>query len=158
MFFYNTRDDFFVAKLLIESGLEVKVGDPILITVENESDIPAFSSYVLSASTAAIVSATESKQISTPAVPPPPPPAVPSPPVVPASVTAPPTNEKKSPTPFLSPSPSPSIPAPSSLTGLHFIRWSGTSSGGGALGSKLLSNQKAYNEKYGRSGNKLSSK
>eukprot|EP01036_Dinobryon_divergens_P028092 gene28092-36983_t len=166
---FEAQDDFYVAKLLIESGLEVNVGDPILITVENESDVSAFASYVLPVSIPAIVDASESKsKSSTPPVPSTPivpPPVAPATPVVsrpapqPASaVVATPTIEKPS-APLPSSSSSSSIPpALSSATGLHFVKWSGSSSGGGALASKLLSNQKAYNEKYGRSGNKLSSK
>lgn len=169
--FDSTRDDFYVAKLLIESGLEVNVGDPILITVENESDVSAFASYVLPVSIPAIVDASESKRkSSTPPVPPTPIvplPVAPAAPVVsspapqpaPApTVVATPIIEKPS-APLPSSSSSSSMPpAISSATGLHYVKWSGSSSGGGALASKLLSNQKAYNEKYGRSGNKLSSK
>ena len=151
--------------MLIESGLEVKVGDPILITVENESDVSAFASYVLPVSIPAIVDATESKRkSSTPPVPSTPvvlQPVVPATPVV--SIPAPQPAPAVVATPLIE---KPSAPLPSSISSTtpfsvtepYFVKWSGSSSGGGALANKLLSNQKAYNEKYGRSGNKLSSK
>jgi len=48
------QDDIFIAKLLAQEGAEVKVGQPILVTVEDAKDVPAFASYqaVVSASTA----------------------------------------------------------------------------------------------------------
>ena len=45
---FEAQDDFFIAKLLVEQGQEVKVGDPIFISVEDKSLIPSFSSYSFS--------------------------------------------------------------------------------------------------------------
>jgi pyruvate dehydrogenase E2 component (dihydrolipoamide acetyltransferase) len=41
----ESQDEVFVAKLLVKPGIEVAVGQPILITVENESDISTFANY-----------------------------------------------------------------------------------------------------------------
>ena len=41
----ESQDEVFVAKLLINSGVEIAVGEPILITVEDEADIAAFANY-----------------------------------------------------------------------------------------------------------------
>lgn len=44
---FEAQEDAIVAKLLVNSGSEVTVGAPILITVEDESYVSAFSNFVL---------------------------------------------------------------------------------------------------------------
>lgn len=48
---FEAQDDGIIAKILAQAGPnEIKCGDPIMITVENASDVPAFKDYVVSAS------------------------------------------------------------------------------------------------------------
>ncbi len=68
---FDAQDDGYLAKILVGSD-EVQVGQPIMITVEEKSDVAAFANYVVSASTSA---------------PPAAPPAAPAP-VVPAAPTS----------------------------------------------------------------------
>jgi pyruvate dehydrogenase E2 component (dihydrolipoamide acetyltransferase) len=42
---FDAQDDFFVASLLVPEGTEVKVGDPILVSVEEESSIASFKDF-----------------------------------------------------------------------------------------------------------------
>jgi pyruvate dehydrogenase E2 component (dihydrolipoamide acetyltransferase) len=49
---YEATDEGYLAKILVGSG-EVKVGQPLMVTVEDPADIPAFASFALSASQAA---------------------------------------------------------------------------------------------------------
>ena len=42
---FEAQDEFFIAKILVENGIEVAVGDPIMITVEDSSHITSFSNY-----------------------------------------------------------------------------------------------------------------
>jgi pyruvate dehydrogenase E2 component (dihydrolipoamide acetyltransferase) len=65
---FEAQDESYVAKFLVESGVEVNVGTPILITVEDAADVPAFASYKL-----------EAVSSSTPAPTPAPAPVAPSP-------------------------------------------------------------------------------
>eukprot|EP00602_Paraphysomonas_sp_CaronLab_P010888 CAMPEP_0185029764 /NCGR_PEP_ID=MMETSP1103-20130426/16262_1 /TAXON_ID=36769 /ORGANISM="Paraphysomonas bandaiensis, Strain Caron Lab Isolate" /LENGTH=463 /DNA_ID=CAMNT_0027564623 /DNA_START=72 /DNA_END=1463 /DNA_ORIENTATION=+ len=43
---YEATDDGFIAKILVGSG-ELKVGEPMMITVEEESNVPAFANYTV---------------------------------------------------------------------------------------------------------------
>eukprot|EP00586_Coscinodiscus_wailesii_P002512 CAMPEP_0172484928 /NCGR_PEP_ID=MMETSP1066-20121228/12606_1 /TAXON_ID=671091 /ORGANISM="Coscinodiscus wailesii, Strain CCMP2513" /LENGTH=196 /DNA_ID=CAMNT_0013249769 /DNA_START=244 /DNA_END=834 /DNA_ORIENTATION=+ len=44
---FEAQDDGYVAKILVEAGqAELKVGQPILVTVEEEEDVPAFKDFV----------------------------------------------------------------------------------------------------------------
>jgi len=48
---FEAQDEFYIAKLLCDEGQEVKVGQPILITVDDESLVSSFSSFTLSNTT-----------------------------------------------------------------------------------------------------------
>ena len=48
---FEAQDEFYIAKLLCDEGQEVKVGQPILITVDDESLVSSFSSFALSNAT-----------------------------------------------------------------------------------------------------------
>lgn len=50
---FECTDDIVIAKFLAPEGAEVKVGDPILVTVEETGDVAAFADFVAPASTAA---------------------------------------------------------------------------------------------------------
>ena len=112
---FDAVDDMYIAKILVEAGTEVKVGDPVMISVEESEYVDNFGDYTLPATAKTDVStpaSTTAEQIpaekitaptATPASektpkaasPPPPPPvaaappppvtAPPAPPVVPRS-------------------------------------------------------------------------
>lgn len=142
---FEAQDDFFIAKLLVEQGQEVKVGDPIFISVEDKSFITAFSSY----STPTSVSAT---------------------PVIPPPVVSLPVETK--PTLVVPITPSPVVPVletpkvvipPPVKTQQPVVVnkdvkktnliW-GKSIQSSPLSNRLRKEQSAYIEKYGRSGHK----
>ena len=50
---FVTEDDGVVAKLLVSEGSEVAVGAPIMITVEESSDVAAFENYAVDSSSEA---------------------------------------------------------------------------------------------------------
>jgi len=80
---FEAQDDGIIAKILAQAGPnEIMCGDPIMITVENASDVPAFKDYVVSASGST-----------------PPPPAAPTQPTAaaPTPVAAPPTTAAPAP-------------------------------------------------------------
>ena len=66
---FECTDDIVIAKFLAAEGTEVKVGDPILVTVEETGDVAAFADFVAPASTAAAptVSTPTSTPVHTPA-------------------------------------------------------------------------------------------
>jgi len=99
---FEAQDDGFVAKLLIPENTEdVVVGDPIMVTVEEEEDVAAFADFVVEASAPAVeeevaavvkeeppaVAATPPPPVVETAAPPPPPPVVEEP-VVAAAAAA----------------------------------------------------------------------
>jgi pyruvate/2-oxoglutarate dehydrogenase complex dihydrolipoamide acyltransferase (E2) component len=53
---FDAQDDFFVASLLVAEGAEVKVGDPILVSVEDESSVGAFKDFKAPSSSAVAAS------------------------------------------------------------------------------------------------------
>ena len=154
MMFFEGQDDFFIAKLLVDAGADVLVGDPIMITVEEESSVAAFANYVLAPSAAPVAA------IATP--------AVESKPVVIAPPAAAPIAPKVSapaPVPVVAPvqvaAPAPiamvSAPviAPSGVTnlnGVYSVKWSTGAVAKSAIAARLSKDQQAYLSKYGRSG------
>jgi pyruvate dehydrogenase E2 component (dihydrolipoamide acetyltransferase) len=64
---YEAQDDGFLAKILLEgsSAIDIPLGSPIAVVVEDEEDVAAFADYVLEA--AAPASAPESAEVSAPA-------------------------------------------------------------------------------------------
>ena len=54
---FESTDDGFVAKLLVEAGTDTPTQTPLLVMVEEESDIPAFADYVPTAAPAAAAAA-----------------------------------------------------------------------------------------------------
>jgi len=43
---FEAQDDGILAKILVSGGKEIKVGEPIMVTVDNLKDVPAFQSFV----------------------------------------------------------------------------------------------------------------
>ena len=67
---FEAQDEGVVAKILVPAGPdEIKCGQPILITVENEGDVAAFKDYVVDASAAAAAPAAPAEAPPAPAAP-----------------------------------------------------------------------------------------
>lgn len=101
---FEAQDDGYVAKILMEagSGNDIPVNTPIMITVEEESDVAAFHDYVLESTAAA--PAAVAAPVSTPS---PPPAVAPAVAPVPASTSTPPA----APAPVATPLPSTPVTA-----------------------------------------------
>lgn len=86
---FEAQDDGVVAKILVAAGIgEVKVGTPIMVTVEEEDSVAAFKNFVPEASPLATPKPKEEKAAETPA---PPVVSVPSTPAVTSASVPPPT-------------------------------------------------------------------
>jgi pyruvate/2-oxoglutarate dehydrogenase complex dihydrolipoamide acyltransferase (E2) component len=139
---FESQDDFVIAKFLVGVGAEVKVGDPILVTVDDESAVAAFSNF-----TAPIAAA--SSPAPAPMVKPKPAPvsapAVKAEPPTPAPALA---ALKKVETPVTPQSVVPVVKtaAPSGA----IFEW-GTAVSKSPLAKALSAEQEIYNVKYGRS-------
>jgi len=140
---FDATDDGYLAKILAGDG-EIKVGDPLMILVEEEEDAGAFKDYVVPV---AAVKASE------PAAPAPTPVATPPPPPVAAPVAAPaaaPVAAAPTPAPPAAPAPAPTpitIPTPSE------DGW-GTAFKKAPIYNVVSKEQEEYNQKYGRSGHR----
>jgi pyruvate dehydrogenase E2 component (dihydrolipoamide acetyltransferase) len=81
---FEAQDDSYVAKIIVPAGIEVKVGTPILITVDDQASVAAFKDYVVieQAATASPPVVSEAPKTVVAATPPVVPPAAPTPVVV----------------------------------------------------------------------------
>ena len=134
---FEAQDDGYVAKLLVEGGgdVEIKVGTPIMVTVEEEEDVAAFANYTAPAEAAApepAAAATEPVKAAAAPTPPPPPP----PPVVEAAAPAPP----------------PAAPTPVAPSASPSMGWGQLAKNKSPLVKTLGKQQALYLEKYGRTG------
>lgn len=147
---FEAQDEFIIAKLLVEQGAEVKVGDPILVTVEEAGEVAAFANFSI-ASTPTPAAATVAPAAPTPVSPPKqveaPKPTVsasPAPSPAPKPVPVP----SVPPTPKVeAPKPAPTKPSSEAATFAY-----GTGVLKGALVNRLVADQNAYILKYGRTG------
>jgi pyruvate dehydrogenase E2 component (dihydrolipoamide acetyltransferase) len=148
---FEAQDDGFVARLLMEAGngVDIPVGTPIMITVEEEDSIAAFKGYVPPA-----VAAVEAAAPPVPAAatPPPPPPvaavAAPPPPVAAAAAPAP-----VAATPPPPPAPvAAAAPAPSAGTHPVAVAWGLLATKASPLAKSLAKKQHAYVDLYGTTG------
>jgi pyruvate dehydrogenase E2 component (dihydrolipoamide acetyltransferase) len=130
---FDAVDDSFLAKILVDSGTEVAVGQPIMVTVEEESDVAAFSSFSVApaASTPSVPTPEPVPAVSVPT-----PPTPPSPPPTPVKQVAPP-----------SPAPAPVSHAPTTTE----LQWGSLVKSRSPLAAKIAKDQQAYVEKYGNS-------
>lgn len=151
---FEAQDDGYVAKILAEAGKgELKIGEPIVVTVEEEEDVGAFKDYTLpEGSTAAVEAAPEEDATPPPpaaalpkeevavaaAVPPPPPPTVAPAAVPPAEIPPPPA------------SPSVDDSLPTAILGAPV--WGEMAKSTSPLIGILSSSQKQYVELYGSTG------
>lgn len=156
---FESQDEFFIAKLLVDAGSEVKVGDPIMVTVEDLESVKAFENFVLpksstttpvaSSTTHATPPPTASPPTSSPPTPQPTPQHKPLPevkvsePKTAASVGITPASKNKS-----------EVPALPKTGGDTPIIW-GSGVRKSFLLKKLAVDQLAYEQKYGRSAQKL---
>jgi len=151
---FEAQDEFYIAKLLVEAGAEVKVGDPILVSVEDESFIAAFANFTApnarpaapapaAAAAPPTPAPTKPTVVETPPAPKPQPVAA----SIPAAQAAMPVTKAAPPQAAVSAAPK---KAATSTTD-NFVFGSGVLKG--ALVNKLAAEQKEYIQKYGRAGN-----
>eukprot|EP01039_Chlorochromonas_danica_P003289 gene3289-3607_t len=153
---FESQDEFFIAKFLVDVGAEVKVGDPILVTVEEAGSVGAFSNFTVAAAPSPSPAPAAAKPAAAPA------PAAPKPAPTPAPTPAPVPVQKaveapvaKAPSaaavPTPAPAPTPAAkPAPSSTSAAKG-EW-GSSVNSSPLVKILAAQQAAYEAKYGRTG------
>lgn len=155
---FESQDEFFIAKFLVDVGTEVKVGDPILVTVEEAGSVGAFSNFTVAAApkaAAAPASPSPAPAAAKPAAPAPaaPKPAAPTPAPTPAPVQkAAEAPVAKAPSAAAVPTPAPTPaakPAPSSAAAKG--EW-GSSVNSSPLVKILAAQQATYEAKYGRTG------
>ena len=158
---YEAQDEFFIAKLLIDAGVEVPVGSPMMVTVEEESFIAAFADYVppaMVATAAAIIPPIIAAPVIEKVQAPPVIAAAPVPPVVATPVTVAPPKAVSTQAPKIDisiPVIQSSIPPTAQvLSGSYSVNWSGGAVVKSAIANKLSKDQHAYISKYGRSGQK----
>ena len=149
---FESQDDYYIAKFLVAEGTEVKVGDPILVTVEDESSISAFADFKVSASPAA----EESKPKEAPAAEPvkeqPKVEATPQPEAKKESAPEPQKQKPATPAASSAPSSSPSkAKAPVDSKATVAIHW-GMGVVNSPLTRKIGLDQQRYIEKYGHCG------
>lgn len=160
---FEAQDDAYIARILVDAGQEVKVGMPILITVEEEESIAAFKDYVITASPTVSAEAPATLPASVHAVVAP----IVQPPSQPASIpakTAPPSLVKApvvvaaplavaaTPSVPVVPPQNTLLPTSAPVAQLSFIWGSGASKS--AIAGKLAKEQAKYIEKFGRSSHK----
>lgn len=130
----DATDDGFVAKILVGQG-EIKVGAPLMITVEEQEHIAAFASYTSPAAAVSTPPAPAPAQAPKTAAPTPAPIQTPAAPVA--------TTPSKQ-----NAAPSSSIPT----NVMANLKWSDAKYTGGALGVRLATDQHNYVKKWGFTG------
>ena len=135
---FESTDDFFIAKLLVEEGAEVVVGAPVFISVEDKDDIAAFANYIVADTPAA------------PVAEPTPVPVVTAPTPTPVTV-APTPVAVTTPAPIAAPTPAPTPTPAAASTPTGDFQW-GQRVKSSALSKKMSTEQTNYINKYGRTG------
>ncbi len=135
---FEAQDDFIIAKLLVDTGAEVKVGDPILVTVEDAANIAAFANFaVAAAAPVAAAPVAPPKPVPTPT------PAVPvAAPVAPPKPTPVATAQVSTPAPAVAPKVTTQPPVAIPVRNIA----------DSPLASILSSQQNAYIQRFGRCG------
>ena len=163
---YEAQDEFFIAKLLIEAGVEVPVGSPMMVTVEDESFVAAFANYVPPSSASAPAPAPTPTPVAAAPVPVPviekviPPPVVAAPVVLAAPVVVPvaaPAPKAVTPAPVTAtPSPPAAVAAATTtiLNGVYSVKWSTGAVASSPIAARLSKDQQAYILKFGRAAQK----
>lgn len=158
---FEAQDDFFIAKLLVEDGTEVTVGDPILVSVEDADDIGSFADFkvAVTATVPTPVVETTPEVVSMPTS------VAPTDVVSAASPAAAAATASVGSTSAVTTSPVPPAVNPTAVStpqdlptaspvAARSFRW-GQAVVKSALSKKLAANQKAYIGKYGRSAHKI---
>jgi len=160
---FEAQDDGYVAKFLMEagSGTDIKVGTPILITVEEKEHVGAFADYKVENATAPVDSAPSPAATTEPAKaapapaaaplspPPPPPPSAPLPP--PSSPSPPPPPPRPS-APSSPPPPPAAVASASSSAAAVSTAWGLGAKQSSPLAKTLSASQAAYIARYGTTG------
>lgn len=146
---FEAQDDGVVAKILMVGGTDdVKVGTPIMVTVEDAAHVAAFANFKVEAvvAAAAVPAAVVAPPVAVVVAPPAPP--TPAPPVVvAASVVAP------SPPPPPVAVPPPSIEAVfAALAPVLSTSWGGFAKINSPIAKTLSADQQSYLDKYGATG------
>mmetsp|Transcript_35945 Transcript_35945/g.34018 ORF Transcript_35945/g.34018 Transcript_35945/m.34018 type:complete len:229 (-) Transcript_35945:352-1038(-) len=151
---FEAQDEFFIAKILVDAGVEIPVGAPMMITVEEEEFVTAFKDYVVTPEApapAAETPAPKAAEVPTPVVKAP----------TPTPVSQAPTPVPQAPTPVPTavvapPAPVPVVHAPiiTNEKGFYSVKYTTGNVSKSALVNKLSKDQMAYVSKYGRSAHK----
>jgi pyruvate dehydrogenase E2 component (dihydrolipoamide acetyltransferase) len=153
---FEAQDDGFVARLLMEAGtgLDIAVGTPIMITVEEEDSIAAFKNYVPPPAAVAVEAtpAPAATPAAAAAVAAPPPAAAPAP-----AVAAPPAPAPVAVVAATPPPPPPPVAAAPSVAvtsaGTHpAVAWGLLATKASPLAKSLAKKQHAYVDLYGTTG------
>lgn len=140
---FEAQDEFIIAKLLVSTGVEIAVGQPIMITVEDTSSVAAFANYLSPATAVSVEAAKPPSPVQQPVVTQVPSPvmssALPAPAPVPVPVPVP----TPTPTPVPATSPVSSSVKPVELSPAFLSS---------PLGTKLKKDREAYIARYGRTG------
>jgi pyruvate dehydrogenase E2 component (dihydrolipoamide acetyltransferase) len=144
---FESQEEFYIAKLLVPEGSEVKIGEPILIVVEEESSVAAFADFKLAVEPKAAAPAPEAPKAE----------AKPQPKVeeVPKKQPqSPPPQQQQQQPAAAAPAPKQATPAPQSAAKTASkvsFHW-GTGVVNSPLTRKISADQQAYINKYGRTG------
>lgn len=137
---FEAQDDAFIAKLLAPPDADLLVGSPIMITVEDEADVAAFSDYVYEAAVVAAAPAV----VEAPAAAAPVPVPVPAAPVVAAAPTPTPPVAEAAPAPVAASGDDASIAIP----------WARPTPASSPLAKAMSKQQATYMSLYGTTGQK----
>lgn len=141
---FEAQDDAYVAKLLIDAGSEdVKVGAPIMVTVEEEDDVAAFANFT-APETVQEEPAPAVEEAAAAAAPPTPPPVEPTPPPPVVSTT-----EAPPPPPVETPA----APAPvQQVAPTMGPAWGNMARTASPIAKTLAAQQQEYVDMYGTTG------
>jgi pyruvate dehydrogenase E2 component (dihydrolipoamide acetyltransferase) len=139
---FEAQDDGVVAKILMVGGTDdVKVGTPIMVTVEDAAHVAAFANFKVEAAAAVVVAVPPAVVAMAPPAPPP---------VAPVVVAA---------TPVAAPVPPPvAMPPPSieavvaALAPVFSTSWGGFAKINSPIAKTLSADQQSYLDKYGATG------
>ena len=145
---FEAQEEYYIAKILVETGVEIAVGAPVMVTVEEESDVGKFGDFKVDESaTAAPTPAPAPAPAPTPA-------PIPAPVPVPVPVPT--------PEPISAPSSSPPAPIPvaASAVPLSQVTASAPVLQANSLGfkfrsplaAKISQDQQDYITRFGRTG------
>ena len=143
---FEAQDEFFIAKLLVEAGSEVQVGQPIFVSVESKDLVGAFSNFAVEPAAAAPVAPTPAPTPAAPKAEPTPAPKQPTPAPTPAPTVAKPAAPTK---PAAAAPPLPTVAPTTTSSSFYGARWGEAVKKSPLLG-KLSTDQAKYIEKYGR--------